>query len=112
MLVISSTKNLSGVFSQRHYKYAPIPLNLPHLKTEKKILPSYHRKQYQALYPDKEKIQTLIDQQQRNLAEVDYLDLDYVAKMIFHFAYASTKVMVFLENPKIIKSARLAKPKL
>ena len=65
-----------------------------------------------ALYLPKEKIQTLIDQQQRNLAEVDYLDLDNVAKMISHFAYASTKVMVFLEISKIKLSARLAKPEL
>ena len=39
---------------------------------------------------DKEKIQTLIDQQRTNLADVEYLDLDSVAKVVENF-----------ENPKI-----------
>lgn len=42
------------------------------------------------LYVDKEKIQTLIDQQRTNPAEVDYLDLEDVAKLIKDF-----------ENPSI-----------
>ena len=46
--------------------------------------------QGKALYIDKEKIQTLIDQQRTNLADVDYLDLDLVAKIVESF-----------ENPKI-----------
>ena len=46
--------------------------------------------QGKALYMDKEKIQTLIDQQRTNLADVDYLDLDSVAKVVENF-----------ENPKV-----------
>ncbi len=42
------------------------------------------------LYADKEKLQTLIDQQRINLAEVDYLDLESVAK-----------VLQIFENPKL-----------
>ena len=45
--------------------------------------------QGKALYLDKEKIQTLIDQQRTILADVDYLDLDSMAKVIENF-----------ENPK------------
>ena len=45
--------------------------------------------QGKALYLDKEKIQTLIDQQRTILADVDYLDLDSVTKIIENF-----------ENPK------------
>ncbi|MGM9800337.1 MAG: hypothetical protein ACI30M_06610 [Muribaculaceae bacterium] len=45
--------------------------------------------QGKALYLDKEKIQTLIDQQRKNLADVEYLDLDDVAKVVKNF-----------ENPK------------
>ena len=41
--------------------------------------------QGKALYMDKEKIQTLIDQQRTNLADVDYLDLDSVAKVVENF---------------------------
>ncbi|MBR1769242.1 MAG: hypothetical protein IJ748_02175 [Bacteroidales bacterium] len=41
--------------------------------------------QGKALYLDKEKIQTLINQQRINLAEVDYLDLNSVAKIIENF---------------------------
>ena len=37
------------------------------------------------LYADKKKIQALIDQQRTNLADVDYLDLDSVAKIIKDF---------------------------
>lgn len=43
------------------------------------------------LYVDKEKIQTLIDQQRTNPAEVDYLDLEDVAKIIKDF-----------ENPSVL----------
>lgn len=46
--------------------------------------------QGKTLYLNKEKIQTLIDQQRRTLAEVDYLDLDSVAKELNNF-----------ENPKL-----------
>ena len=49
--------------------------------------------QGKALYLDKEKIQALIDQQRTNLADVDYLDLDSVAKVIESF-----------ENPSIRES--------
>ena len=41
--------------------------------------------QGKALYLDKEKIQTLIAQQRINLADVDYLDLDSVEKIIHDF---------------------------
>ena len=37
------------------------------------------------LYVNKEKIQILIDQQRRNLTDVEYLDLNYVAKVIKNF---------------------------
>ena len=43
------------------------------------------------LYVNKEKIQNLIDKQQRTLTEVTYLDLDFVAKIIKNF-----------ENPKFL----------
>ena len=46
--------------------------------------------QDKALYIDKEKIQTLIDQQRTNLADVEYLDLDSVANVMENF-----------ENPKV-----------
>lgn len=41
--------------------------------------------QGKALYLDKEKIQALIDQQRTILADVDYLDLDSVAKIVENF---------------------------
>lgn len=41
--------------------------------------------QGKALYLDKEKIQALIDQQRTILADVDYLDLDSVAKIVDNF---------------------------
>ena len=44
------------------------------------------------LYVNKEKIQNLIDKQQRTLTEVTYLDLDFVAKIIKNF-----------ENPKSLE---------
>ncbi|MDD5855262.1 MAG: hypothetical protein PUC90_02850 [Prevotella sp.] len=47
--------------------------------------------QGKALYLDKEKIQTLIDQQRTILADVEYLDLNSVAKVVENF-----------ENPKIL----------
>lgn len=43
------------------------------------------------LYADKEKIQTLIDQQRINLAEVDYLDLDSAAKVVESFENPSVE---------------------
>ncbi len=46
--------------------------------------------QGKALYLDKERIQTLINQQRINLAEVEYLDLNSVAEVIQNF-----------ENPQI-----------
>ncbi len=46
--------------------------------------------QDKALYIDKEEIQTLIDQQRTNLADVEYLDLDSAAKIVENF-----------ENPKV-----------
>ncbi len=42
------------------------------------------------LYADKEKIQTLIDKQQTNLADIEYLDLDSVANLLNSF-----------DNPKL-----------
>ena len=42
------------------------------------------------MYRDKEKIQALIDQQRKTLADVEYLDLDSVAKLVSDF-----------ENPKL-----------
>ena len=41
--------------------------------------------QGKSLYLDKERIQTLIDQQRTNLADVDYLDLDSIAKVLDNF---------------------------
>lgn len=41
--------------------------------------------QGKADYLDKEKIQILINQQRTNLAEVEYLDLDLVAKIVKDF---------------------------
>lgn len=41
--------------------------------------------QGKALYLDKERIQTLISQQRRTLADVEYLDLDSAAKIIKNF---------------------------
>ena len=47
------------------------------------VLFSLHR---ESIYgADKEKIQTLIGKQRRNLAEVDYLDLDSVTKLVQDF---------------------------
>lgn len=43
------------------------------------------------LYADKEKIQTLIDQQRINLADVDYLDLDSAAKIVESFENPSVE---------------------
>lgn len=45
--------------------------------------------QGKADYLNKEKIQTLINQQRKNLAEVEYLDLDSVAKVIKDFENTS-----------------------
>lgn len=45
--------------------------------------------QGKGLYLDKEKIQTLVNKQRKNLAEVEYLDLDSVANVLQNF-----------ENPK------------
>ena len=47
------------------------------------------------LYADKEKVQTLIDQQRRTLAEVGYLDLNSVAKIIKDFV---NPIIVSQEN--------------
>jgi hypothetical protein len=47
--------------------------------------------QGKAEYLDKEKIQALIDKQQKNLADVEYLDLDYTAKLVKEF-----------ENPSLV----------
>ena len=48
--------------------------------------------QGKSLYLDKEKVQNLINQQRTNLAEVEYLDLDSIAKIVENF-----------ENPKILE---------
>ena len=44
-----------------------------------------------SLYLDKEKIQTMIDQQQTNLADVEYLDLDSIDNIIRNFENPSLK---------------------
>ena len=51
--------------------------------------------QGKSLYLDKEKVQNLIDQQRTNLADVDYLDLDSITKVIENF-----------ENPKVSDGKR------
>ena len=43
--------------------------------------------QGKSLYLDKEKVQTMIDQQRTILADVDYLDLEDIAKVIENFGY-------------------------
>lgn len=40
---------------------------------------------YELLYADKEKLQGLINKQQKTLADVEYLDLEYVANIIKNF---------------------------
>ena len=40
---------------------------------------------YELLYADKEKLQGLINKQQKTLADVEYLDLEYVANIIKTF---------------------------
>ncbi len=52
--------------------------------------------QGKSLYLDKEKVQNLIDQQRTNLADVDYLDLDSITKVIENF-----------ENPKVSDGKRV-----
>lgn len=47
--------------------------------------------QNKALYLDKEKIQGLIDQQRTNLADVEYLDLDSIAKIVENFENPSSE---------------------
>jgi hypothetical protein len=44
------------------------------------------------VWEDKEKIQALIDQRRTNLADVDYLDLDSITKIVEDF-----------ESPKILE---------
>lgn len=51
--------------------------------------------QGKSLYLDKEKVQNLIDQQRTNLADVDYLDLDSITKVVENF-----------ENPKVSDGKR------
>ena len=63
-----------------------------------------------SLYLDKEKIQNLIDQQRRNLADVEYLDLDSVGNIIRTFENPSLKSQKsgkFQENDGNVK---LSKP--
>ncbi len=50
------------------------------------------------LYVDKEKIQTLIDQQRTNPAEVAYLDLDSVANLVNNFENPSIQSVKTTEN--------------
>ena len=52
--------------------------------------------QGKADYLNKEKIQTLINQQRINLAEVEYLDLDSVAKIVKAFENPSIDSMKFV----------------
>lgn len=52
------------------------------------------------LYADKEKNQILIDQQRTNLAEVDYLDLDSVAKLVKEFVNPTINEEKVLEGSK------------
>ena len=58
------------------------------------------------LYVDKKKIQTLIDQQRTNPADVAYLDLDSVAKIIENFENPS------IEAGKIRKTTEISKKSL
>ena len=51
--------------------------------------------QNKALYLDKEKIQGLIDQQRTNLADVEYLDLDSIAKIVENFENPSSEDIQF-----------------
>ena len=46
--------------------------------------------QGKALYLNKEKVQTLINQQRTNLADVDYLDLNSIAKIVKNFQNPNT----------------------
>lgn len=57
--------------------------------------------QGKGLYIDKEKIQTLISQQQRNLADVNYLDLNSTAKIIKDFENPKRLEEDFEENIQI-----------
>ena len=54
--------------------------------------------QGKALYMDKEKIQTLIDQQRTILADVDYLDLDSIAKVVENFENPTTSDEINADN--------------
>ena len=55
------------------------------------------------LYVDKEKIQTLINQQRINLADVEYLDLDSVAKVVKDFENPSIEEEKSSSNPLKMK---------
>jgi len=57
--------------------------------------------QGKADYLDKEKIQTLIDQQRTNLADVEYLDLDSVAKVVKDFENPNISEKKISEDEKI-----------
>lgn len=54
-----------------------------------------------ALYLDKEKIQTLITQQRTNLADVNYLDLNSVAKIIQNFENPAIKHEKKLQEKRV-----------
>ena len=58
--------------------------------------------QGKALYLNKEKIQNLIGQQRTNLADVDYLDLDSITKVIESFENPIQDGILFREkaNPE------------
>ena len=51
------------------------------------------------LWVDKKKIQGLIDKQRINLAEVEYLDLNSVAKVIKNFRNPKTEEQKFSDSP-------------
>ena len=57
--------------------------------------------QGKALLLDKNRIQDLIDKQQKNLAEVEYLDLDLVTKLIQDFENPTIKPQNFAQKIKL-----------
>ena len=60
--------------------------------------------QGKALYLDKERVQTLIDQQRTNLADVDYLDLNSIANVINNFENPTVDSENSSKNPQDAES--------
>ena len=59
-----------------------------------------------SLYLNKEKIQTMIDQQQTNLADVEYLDLDSIDNIIRNFENPSLKSTDFTKKEETVKFSK------